>query len=525
MALPATIGKYRIDKLIKRGGMGAVYLGFDPELKRPAAIKVLRDDLDDGDAQERFRREAVSVAALRHSNIVTIYHADVDDGRPYIAMEYIPGETLAELIRRNAPMSLPRKLQIVEDVCGALAAAHRAGIVHRDIKPANVMVDGEEHVTLLDFGIARTPDATLTQTGAFVGTLSYMAPEQITDGTRADERSDVFAVGAVLFELIAGKPAFPRGVPAAAQGEAPLLTDVSDVDRDVSAVVAKALRMDPAGRYRDVETLRADLAEARGAIETGRTVISKRLWPRPEPAPAVSPPQPALSVLGLGAPDTIVVPQPRREAPAVFSRGVWVWIAAAVVLFAGGTMWLVLGTGEEAVSRPADQLPEATASQPVEPSDVPASTPPPPVAPIPAAPENSRPEPPLSSIGRAYVPIKPAAPLTPAAAAKQMRAEALAIAKRYVEALNDRDLARIEEIRRLNPNEREQLQTLFRSQVSFDRVEFPVVRVDPGAGVATVRGSLTGAASGQGSPQRIELRFQKIDGRLMIVAHTRSDSK
>ena len=506
MALPATIGKYRIDKLIKRGGMGAVYLGFDPELKRPAAIKVLRDDLDDGDAQERFKREAVAVAALRHPNIVTIYHADVDDGRPYIAMEYIPGESLAELIRRNAPMSLPRKLQIVEDICRALAAAHRAGIVHRDIKPANVMVDGEEHVILLDFGIARTPDATLTQTGAFVGTLSYMAPEQLTDGTQADHRSDVFAVGAVLFELIAGKPAFPRGVPGAAPGEAPLLSDVSDAGREVSAVVAKALRMDPATRYKDVETLRTDLADVRSAVEAGRTVISKRLWPRPQPAVPAAPPP---------TPDTVRVSRP--PVPAASSRQLRVSLVVALAGFTSAMVWFALGTGEQANPQASERPPDTVAS--FEPLTVPAAAPSP-SAPVPAAPESpALNETPVSPIGRAYAPAKPAAPLTPAAAARRMRTEVIEVAYRYLEALNTRDLTQVAAIRRLDPEEREQLQMLFRRQASFGQGEFPVVRVDPGAGVATIRGSLMRSLDGKVATERVELRFETVDGRLMIVSH------
>src|SRR5689334_2841676 len=125
---PLRIGKYRVERLIKRGGMGAVYLALDPELNRRAAIKVLRDDLEGDDNRERFRREAMAIAALDHPNIIRIFHAGVDDDRPYIAMEYVHGESLADLIKRNAALPLERKLQIVEDVCSALGAAHDVDI-------------------------------------------------------------------------------------------------------------------------------------------------------------------------------------------------------------------------------------------------------------------------------------------------------------------------------------------------------------------------------------------------------------
>src|SRR5262245_42066957 len=238
-----TIGPYRIERLIKRGGMGAVYLGVDPDLKRRAAVKVLRDDLEGDDDRERFRREAVAIAALDHPNIVRIFHAGVDEDQPYIAMEYVHGDTLAELMRRGAALSLERKLQIVEDVCRALAAAHRADIVHRDIKPANILVGLDGTVKVVDFGIARTPDSALTQLGMLVGTLEYMAPEQFGDDG-VDARADIYAVGVLLYELIAQKRPFAGDVPATVAARVLRRTPTSlsvacpEIDADIVAIVA-----------------------------------------------------------------------------------------------------------------------------------------------------------------------------------------------------------------------------------------------------------------------------------------------
>src|SRR5262245_10380009 len=181
MNVPQTIGRYAVLKPIASGGMGTIFLGRDERLDRLVAIKLLREGFDDPDLRERFLSEARSVGRLRHINIVTIFDVGEHENQPFIAMEYVEGETLYDLIKRRAPIPLNRKIQLMSELSAGLQYAHRAGIVHRDIKPKNVMLDAEGVVKILDFGIARTMDsrASLTRPGTLIGTLNYMAPEQM----------------------------------------------------------------------------------------------------------------------------------------------------------------------------------------------------------------------------------------------------------------------------------------------------------------------------------------------------------
>jgi serine/threonine protein kinase len=201
--LPKRIDRYEIVERLGRGGMGVVYLATDPALGRTVAIKMLTEDNEE--LRERFAREARSAAALKHNNIVTIYDVGEDQGRPFIAMEYLEGENLAEVIRRRAQVPLRQKLDWILELCAGLGYAHRTHIVHRDIKPANLLITTEGALKILDFGIARvTADATadgLTRMGMLMGSPHYMSPEQ-AEGQPVDERSDIFAVGLVMYELL-----------------------------------------------------------------------------------------------------------------------------------------------------------------------------------------------------------------------------------------------------------------------------------------------------------------------------------
>jgi eukaryotic-like serine/threonine-protein kinase len=205
---PSHIGRYEVIHRIGQGGMGTVYLAKDPAIGRQLAIKLLKEEFDE-DQRRRFEREARSVGQLESANIVTVYDVGDHAGRPFIAMSFIRGDTLAELIRRREPMPLVRKLRIVEDLCAGLHAAHKAGVVHRDIKPANVMVDPEGVVKILDFGIARlASEATQkTQDGTIMGSYNYMSPEQLV-GKPLDHRSDIFAIGAIFYEVLSYTRAF-----------------------------------------------------------------------------------------------------------------------------------------------------------------------------------------------------------------------------------------------------------------------------------------------------------------------------
>src|SRR5215207_4528986 len=192
--------------------MGELYLASDPLLDRLVAIKVLRTGFDSAELRERFAREARSAARLTHVNIVTIYDVGVHEGQPFLAMEYVRGETLLQKVRRQKELSLGTRLQYVEELCAGLAHAHEAGIIHRDIKPANLIVAPSGTLKILDFGLARLADSSsMTQSGTVMGTLNYMSPEQIT-GQPLDRRSDMFAVGAVFYELLSYQQAFPGGI-------------------------------------------------------------------------------------------------------------------------------------------------------------------------------------------------------------------------------------------------------------------------------------------------------------------------
>ncbi len=279
MALPSRIAKYEIQRPIRQGGMGSVYLGFDPELERRVAIKVLRDDLEIDDPGARFIREARAAAGLRHPNIVTIYDFGVVEGAPYIVMEFIPGETLADIIAQRLPLPLSRRLQIVEDLCGAVAYAHRMQLVHRDIKPGNVMFDSDGAVKVLDFGLARTADSALTREGVVMGTLNYMSPEQLA-GEPIDHRSDIFAIGTVLYELLAFRRAFTGGlsdgivVKILHREPEPLPPLSHDIDAELAAVVHRALRKDPAERYQDLPSLRLALLRIRMRLDPADVPIA-----------------------------------------------------------------------------------------------------------------------------------------------------------------------------------------------------------------------------------------------------------
>jgi serine/threonine protein kinase len=270
--LPKLIHRYEVVERLGRGGMGEVYLARDPILDRNVAIKVLRAGFEDDELRERFAREAKSAARLAHVNIVTIFDVGEHAGMPYIAMEYVRGEALSQIIQRKTDLPLGTKLNYIDELCAGLAHAHRAGIVHRDIKPANLMLSADGTLKILDFGIARLADSSMTEAGMVVGTLNYMSPEQIT-GQAIDHRSDIFAVGAVFYELMAYQQAFPGRIDTGVLGRimegrfTPLSTVASRIDPYLSRVIDKALAKNPDDRYADLTAMREDLARARQRID------------------------------------------------------------------------------------------------------------------------------------------------------------------------------------------------------------------------------------------------------------------
>ncbi|WP_158879791.1 Stk1 family PASTA domain-containing Ser/Thr kinase [Amycolatopsis anabasis] len=264
--------RYELGDTLGYGGMSEVHHGHDVRLGREVAVKILRADLArDPQFQERFRREAQNAAALNHPAIVAVYdtgEAQTEYGPlPYIVMEYVEGRTLRDIVKTEGPMSQKRAMEVMADVCAALDFSHRHGIVHRDVKPANVMITKNGAVKVMDFGIARAMhdgQSAMTQTAAVIGTAQYLSPEQAR-GEAVDARSDVYAAGCVLYELVTGEPPFTGDSPVAVAYQhvredphAPSTVNPA-VSPELDAVVLKALAKGPANRYQSAAEMRSDL--------------------------------------------------------------------------------------------------------------------------------------------------------------------------------------------------------------------------------------------------------------------------
>ncbi len=281
MLQPGTqIGRYEIQRRIARGGMGIVYVAHDPVLGRLVAIKVFLGDLDLPDAAERFTREARAAAALNHTNIVTIHDYGDVASQPYIVMEYIQGETLAEMIQRRTPVSLTEKLRWLEELCAGVDSAHKLDVIHRDIKPGNLMVDRAGRLKILDFGIAKMMGTLGGNATAVIGTPGYMSPEQLL-GARIDHRSDLFSIGVVAFELLTYREAFAGDTFTATihriiHEDVPWLADlVPEAPPELCAVLQRTLHKSPADRFPDAESLRLAISRVRRQLDAMQWDASK----------------------------------------------------------------------------------------------------------------------------------------------------------------------------------------------------------------------------------------------------------
>ncbi|MGB7447770.1 MAG: protein kinase, partial [Ornithinimicrobium sp.] len=261
-------GRYRVDAHIAEGGMASVYRGHDLRLDRPVGLKIMRPDLArDADFVVRFQREARSAARLSHPHVVSVYDQGEDDGLVYLAMELVTGRNLREIIHDDAPLTLKRATGIIDQVLAALGVAHRAGFIHRDIKPENVLTDAAGNVKVADFGLARAVTAgTMSRTSDVMwGTAAYLSPEQVQHGS-ADARTDVYAVGLVLYELLTGRRAFAGASPIHVAFQhvhesVPRVTDVvPELPSEIDAIIAAATATDPADRPEDAVALRERLS-------------------------------------------------------------------------------------------------------------------------------------------------------------------------------------------------------------------------------------------------------------------------
>ena len=269
-------GRYRVGPRIARGGMATVYEATDLRLDRVCALKVMHAGLgEDDDFAGRFVREARAAARLSHPNVVAVFDQGDDDGTLFLAMEYVPGHTLRDLVRKEAPMPPAKALSLLDPVLSALAAAHRAGLIHRDVKPENVLLADDGRVKVADFGLARAVSAETQHTatgGVLIGTVSYLSPELVVDG-RADARSDVYAAGVVLYEMLTGRK--PH------EGESPIQVAYKHVHEDVpppsrstpgippyvDALVARATARDRDFRPADARELLHQVRRDRAALD------------------------------------------------------------------------------------------------------------------------------------------------------------------------------------------------------------------------------------------------------------------
>lgn len=334
-----TLGRYRILEKLGAGGMGEVYRAEDPRLKRQVALKVLPGDFASSPLRlERFQREAEALAALNHPNIVTIYSVEDVDDSPFLTMELVEGRRLSDM-RKSGGLPLKQIFQIAIPLADALASAHEKGVIHRDLKPGNLMVDREGRTKVLDFGLAKLrqemasePEATeaitetLSEKSAVVGTLPYMSPEQV-DGGPVDERSDLFSLGVVLYEMATG------GRPFKGNSSASLIPEIMrDMPPDADVVrrelphhfgriVRRCLEKDPDRRYQAAKDVRNELADLQRELESGISTTTR--------------------------------PSDRHWAPAA-NRGRWLTVAAAVLAVAAVgvfALWRKVETPASNVSR------------------------------------------------------------------------------------------------------------------------------------------------------------------------------
>jgi serine/threonine-protein kinase len=396
------IGRYRILDKVGQGGMGVVYRAYDTLLEREVALKIIATSIEDNpELRERFFREARAAGQLSHRNIITIHDLGEHEGQPYLAMEFLNGEDLQHRLARQEPMALRRKLEIASEICEGLAYAHRRGLIHRDVKPANIFITDEGVVKLLDFGLARMVASELTRSNMMMGTLNYMAPEQVR-GERTDHRADIFSFGVVLYEMLSGRKAFQgdsfattlykilQDVPE------PLLTIDPTLPHEIAWLVEKTLAKPKDERYQDLGEVSRDLTSIRqhlsgpDADTMAASAPGGARVPSDSPRPATRPRSGSASRAASGAAETTfasappVLDQPASGTSRARRRAPVLLLAVAALGLAAG--WYVLRpdpSADEAgpaTAPAATQTPPAVSAPAPQPSAGPEPLPAPPAA-------------------------------------------------------------------------------------------------------------------------------------------------
>ncbi len=387
--LGATLGPYRITREIGRGGMAVVYEAYQASLDRRVAIKMLLPYLrSDREFVRRFQREAREAARLSHPNIVTIYDVVEQAGQYYIVMQLAPGMPLDALLARAGRLPLSRAQHILAQVAAALDHAHASGVVHRDVKPANIIVGPDDHTILTDFGLAKAAerDALLTAAGAAVGTPEYMSPEQ-AQGAAVGPASDIYALGIVLYEMLAGqRPFVAPTTPALLHMQVyepppPIRSRMPDLSPKIEGVINRVLAKQPAQRYRTAAELVAALS-AIPASRSGKTPATRSPTPRPRPLTPHSPAPAALPKVSAETGTAILSPSPPEKAPAKprAGRPILFWAATAASLAVVLVLAVLLsGTRparptEQMLARASEQTASAVSAQKAPSQLVPSST-------------------------------------------------------------------------------------------------------------------------------------------------------
>jgi beta-lactam-binding protein with PASTA domain len=366
---PGTIvdGRYRVMSRLGSGGMADVFCAEDQQLGRKVALKLLhRRFAEDPGFVERFRREAQAAAGLQHPNVVSVYDRGAHDDTYYIVMEYLPGRTLKQLIRDEAPLDPVRAIDITIQILKAARFAHRRGVIHRDLKPHNVMVeDDSDHIKVTDFGIARAGASDMTETGSIMGTAQYLSPEQ-AQGHAVSATSDLYSVGVVLYELITGRVPFDAesavtiALKHVSEAPVPPTKLNPNVPPELEQIVLWALNKDPAHRPADADQFIAALEGAKEVIVSGtrgqRTASFAAVGgaPAPLPAPPRQAPAPEIVPAALVEAPVAGVPPPEATDPGRTPRSggggmAWLWVLLVALLIGGGVAAYLLTRPKQVV--------------------------------------------------------------------------------------------------------------------------------------------------------------------------------